>query len=435
MARVRLEKRERDLFDFESDLLEQPNTGYARKAGPDLFQLVLNPLFTRSSSNIFYRVSPDIIRLFDPNVPYHIVTNKRELDYKKFYGRTSIVNPDRIIYEVDDVSEYNLKIYNPHIKKDDFLSLITNDWDYAKDDHLDLALALQILSSPKTSSNHSGGIGSLTYYLNENMGDNILRNGLKRTINNCIPFEFGQDNPLCYFGLIENRSETQNLISNYSSGRTSEFSYNAIQPIPLLDLSRTNISPTVPTIIREAKPLKKRDTSFDRDVVEYVVRAHMIQPEIVDPNGSLIEGLTKDVNEHPELVDLGLALDEEDIKRTALSVSRLHFKRKFDEKSMMKDFLTLIKLTCDLNREIQAQYTDENGYYSRSLANLPRDVKIVRNQIISISKKYGRGTTLNELLETLSDNINEKSIIKSLKALEENGLIYRPSNNETIVLL
>jgi hypothetical protein len=425
MKGPRLKGRIVGFFDFESEIINTPHTGFLRRANGGLFQLVFNPILMEASNNRYYSVPPDIIREHDPNTPVQLKVSRRDLQVESLYKDTTLANRTKEVYGVDGIEKFNVKIPKPHIDEKDFLWMVSCGWQNAMDDSLDLSIALQLLSSPRMNRESIGGIGGRTLYLHEAIAAKKLKNHLKRTMISNMPAELTYFNPFFFCMQIESRKGIRDLVGMQSNRQTAEVSYNVLDAVQVTDLYKTTIPPTVPTIIENANP-RKLDEAYTWDVVEWTLKAHMIEPVIHDPNGDLIRSITKELNENycEDLIDLDILFDEDDVRRTARAMCRLYFATKFDEKRMMREFIRLIELTCDAVKEIREKSRDCYGLTSDRFSNLPKEAKILYKHIGGINAKEKRGTNPEELIQSLGDRIGEKKIMKSLKALREEGLVY-----------
>lgn len=426
MARYKLEGRERDFFDFESEIFSAPHTGYLRKINGDYFQLVFNPLIKQNRDAIYYKLPPDLLERYDPNNLVQLTVSEPTYHHNGLYKKTTYLDTKSTFYEVDDIDDFGLIIRKPHIDKDDLIWFVSSEWNNADDDHLGVSIALQLLSAPKIYNNSVGGIGSEAYFLRKNIGVKTLIDHYKQSISSKIPIEFFRTNSFCQYTSVVSNKGLMKLISKFNSKSASELPYSILKPVNIYLLYKTNVVPTVPTLIRDASP-GKRSYDFLRDINEYTMKAHMITPTVDD---SFISSLTKEINSlyESDLEEPLFCFEEEDIKRTSMAVCRLNFKTKFDTKTMMKDFNQLIELTRDLEKEIKSEREGYDRYSSDPLLNLPVFIKIVYRRICGIFSTEDRGTSLNELYQLLEDKLEEDKIKKALMILREKGLIYSSSN-------
>jgi len=283
--------------------------------------------------------------------PYQLDAFLEKIEDDGLLGSTTILNEKRRFYFVEGLTEF-AKIPKPHIKPEDFVSIVSSGWKRPQDDHLDYSMSLLLLSSPMCFE-MVGGLGGESYFISDGHTDETLRRHLKRTLFKCLPQELKTKNSMCSYNLIETPFNMGNILEELEKKKSREVTYNIVRPVNYFKLAVENRIPTVPSTIREASPRRKPSPDLSWDAMEWVLKAQLIRPRSLDELKKKAKKMAKDYNKKYEqsLGQLGFLFNEYNIAQTALSICRLHLSPNFDG-NMMLEYDELIKFTSDVAKEI-----------------------------------------------------------------------------------
>lgn len=256
MAGFSFRSREVGAFTYESEIIKTEHTGFLKEVGKNHFQLCIDP-FSGKPRDINHYIIEDKLIPEDFGRPYQLDAILSKIERDGFLGKTRMLNDKSKFYFVEGVSEF-AKMPMPRINSKDLLAMVSSDWNLPRNDHLDYSLALLLLSSPNAFDS-PGGLGGESYFLSNKHTNESLRNHLKRTAFRHLPKELRIENPQCSYNLVENDAAMNTLIRGVRGHRSREFTFNIIRPTNHYKLIVENRTPTVPSIIREASPVRNKN--------------------------------------------------------------------------------------------------------------------------------------------------------------------------------
>ncbi|NLK25977.1 MAG: hypothetical protein GX307_05310, partial [Euryarchaeota archaeon] len=107
-----------------------------------------------------------------------------------FDQRSPFVGDYEDHYLVEAVRQLKEELPRPYLDREEFLYRLVINWPGGEQDHLDKALALQLLSCPRTPLG-PGGIGTQSFDLT---GESKALDNLKKTLGTHLPTEFSRPN-------------------------------------------------------------------------------------------------------------------------------------------------------------------------------------------------------------------------------------------------
>lgn len=436
MGKINLNKRESGaLFaPFERELIwGYEHIGWVHWTGRNKFILRKSP-FSNHTSRFEYLTPPDICppenEFIEVEVGNLIGTNPR------LTRGTTFVEFSNQYYEVMSYKPASLKklLHTPYLKRDDFLHHITYNWRDAESDHLDISLALQILSCPE-SVYGKGGIGTQSINLHSAMKKPYK--DFKSTINLLLPTNFREKNRVYEYDFIEKYADFNMVIDRRNSTNCSELSYNYLDFIP--QQPRELIPIQVPTVIQNAE-YREGTKYFDPDVLEYLLTALMIRPPFNENMiNELREGLIlvrEEVN--PYYAGDHVPFDENALAKLANAFCRLELKEQLTPgmfSKAKKCFLELYHEFYDA-RETLFSREDDRSWITPSVrvsyANLQLDANdlSVLREIIRTNREQGlRYVPVEEIRRSQRiANLSDYELHSSLQRLVEAGQIIHRMN-------
>lgn len=409
-------------FSFEAEIIKTEHAGFLKEVGKNLFQLCIDP-FSGKPRDINYYVMKDKIIPEDLGKPYHLDVHFEGEDRDGFVDHTTLLNVKRRLYFVEGVSEF-IKLPMPRINTKDLLAIVSSGWKLPYNDYLDFSLALLLLSSPN-AFNSPGGLGGESYFLSDKHTDDSLRNHLKRTAFRHLPKELRADNPQCSYNLVENDPEISNVMNKVRGHKCKEVTFNIVYPTNYYKLVIEDRTPTVPSVIRDASPLRTSGQEPNWDVIEWVLRARLLRPKNLKSLMDTARKLSVDYNKKYEqgLGQLGFIFDEYNISQTALAISRLQMSSHFTGK-MLREYDKLINLTNDVVDEIIKVRKGKDLMDNNEFLKYPKEARIVLSSISKLYKVKVEGVDVEDVSEDIGYLVDYNAIVKSINAWYEDGSIY-----------
>lgn len=313
---------------FERDLLSgNPHAGWVKFTGQRTFQLRKSPYNEPASRHSY--ILPDDITVADDELVELEVSRKYTQVRALAPGSTEAAEFDEY-YVVEGLQRLELRMPRPYLDSGDFLYRISIDWKDADRDHLDRALALQVLSCPESLMG-PGGIGSQSFNLSSRQRP---LDQLKGTILRSLPREFSRPNPRYDFTFIDSKDDLKRLRRRVMQGQVREASYNYFK---MVDPTVVPLPMQIPTVIYNSE-YRARAKGIDPDVVEYLLQALMIRPVVSEEAIAEIERSISAVLEEvePAYAQISVPFDQDAIAKIAMAICRMEYKRNIDETSFSK---------------------------------------------------------------------------------------------------
>ena len=309
---------------FERKLLDLEHVGWVRWIATDRFVLERSPFPNYKTSIYSYKVPPDVHPPTNSFIEVEVGKMNRKSKWKK---KKTLGNYVDIHYDVLGINKLDFKILEmpkPFLRgKEDFLHRISYNWKCAEDDHLDLALALQMLSCPE-SSYGIGGIGTQSFSL-AGAGKKPLKY-IQESINQLIPLDLRRPSNIGYMHRFIISNTTYSAVER-SRKRVEipEISYNYLYHLQEYQNKMEPIQ--IPTIIQDATYMG-RTKEYDQDVVEFLLTSLLIKPIISDDIVNRIEASIREIyNEiQPEYDKTHVPFDNNSLVKLANTFCRLELK-------------------------------------------------------------------------------------------------------------
>jgi len=312
---------------FEREVLSAPHAGWVKFVGNRRFALRKSPFLDADLSAIY--VLPDGAEV-EENELVELEVGRRIVRVSALMPSSRAAQEWDSYYVVEAISRPELRLPRPYLEPEDFLARASSDWKGAEGDHLDKAMALQMLSCPESLMG-PGGIGSQSF----NMSDSERPlDRLKASILRSMPKEFTRRNRLYEFTFIESRDDLSGLRRRISQGQVAEASYNYFK---MVDPSAVLLPMQVPTVVYNAR-CRSVGKDPDPDVVEYLIQALMLRPVVTEEAVTEIERSMSDILEsiEPAYARLNVPFDRGAIAKIAMAICRMEGRARMDEASFSR---------------------------------------------------------------------------------------------------
>lgn len=310
---------------FERELIwvkNQEHIGWVVHTSNLTFKLQYTPFYKQYKNYTYIAPTPELMPPENKCVEIKPLKIVRKV---KFGGRDLYGEYDNYCL-VDGFKEYKVQIQKPSIGYKDFLYHCSNNWDNAgEEDHLDLMLALQLVSCP-SSFYGKGGIGAIASKISSygELSKTIIPQ-LKTTYNGIVSPNFREANDKYFFDMITTKNEI-NYMGQIREYRPCEVNY--CRPCVTYDealITTGDIPVQIPLLVKYAKYKKSDGLEEKYLLLQYQLAALMLNPVFDNNNSSLtnIENNIKKVIEERMHENI-FALDANSINKLALSLSRLY---------------------------------------------------------------------------------------------------------------
>lgn len=406
-----------------------PHVGWVRFSGQRRFHLRKSPFIPADTTRTYHL--PDDIELYDEElVELDVGHPLRRIG--SLEKRTSMAREFEVHYLVEDVQRLTAEMPRPYLDRDEFLARLVDNWRGGEGDHLDKALALQMLSCPRTPLG-PGGIGTQSFDLS---GQPKALDHLKRTLGMHLPVEFFRPNGRFELTFLSAREDLTALRNRLASGRVEEASYNYLK---MVDPSHHPLPQHVPTILFNSHYVP-RSTFPDPDVLEYQLYGLMLRPVVSEKMIVQIESTMNDILEEsdPAYAGYNVPFDQDALGKIAMALCRLNQKDRLSE-SMLDQSRSWFK-------DMYRQFADLRMHYSRpggstrigpevrtSYAHLslgPHDNEVLREihrGVNEVGLDYVSYAGLKKALRP--KKITASQVRDSLQRLISNGLIVSREND------
>ncbi|NLI73570.1 MAG: hypothetical protein GX369_02190 [Euryarchaeota archaeon] len=406
-----------------------PHVGWVRFSGQRRFNLRKSPFLPVDIKRVYH--IPDDIELYDEElVELDVGPSLKRID--SIMRRTTLVGDFEEHYLVENVRRLTTELPRPFLEKDEFLSRLVDNWKGGKSDHLDKALALQMLSCPRTPLG-PGGIGTQSFDLS---GASKALDNLRKTISMHLPTEFSRPNGRFELAFLSSRENLTELRNRIVSGRVDEASYNYLK---MVDPSHHPLPQHVPTILYNSQYIPK-NTDPDPDILEYQLCGLMLHPVVSEEIIEHIECTLSNILEEsdPSYAGYNVPFDQDALSKIAMALCRLHQKNYLDE-NMLDQSKSWFK-------DMYRQFADLRIYYSRpggstrigpevdtSYAYIslgPRDNEVLREIFRGVNEVGLDYVSYAGLKKSLRPKkITASQVRDSIQRLISNGLIISREND------
>lgn len=406
-----------------------PHVGWVRFSGSRRFNLRKSP-FLPPDLDRTYHLPDDIILDDEELVELDVGTPMRRIS--SLERRTTYAKEFEEHYPVDAVRRITAEMPRPYLDQDDFLYRLVVNWRGGENDHLDKALALQMLSCPRTPLG-PGGIGTQSFDMT---GEAKALDHLKRTLGMHLPVEFSRPNGRFELNFLSARDDVSALRKRIAAGQVEEASYNYLK---MVDPSHHPLPQHVPTILYNARYIP-RSVEPDPDVLEYQLYGLMLRPVVSEAMIRQIESTMNDILEEsdPAYAGYNVPFDQDALAKIAMALCRLHQKDHLNE--------GMLDRSKEWFKDMYRQFADLRLHYSR-----PGGSTRLGPEVSTSYAYYALGPHDNEVLREVHRGVNEvgldyvsyaglkkalrpkkitaAQVRDSLQRLTSNGLIVSKEND------
>ena len=406
-----------------------PHVGWVRFSGQRRFNLRKSPFIPADTERTYHL--PDDVELYDEElVELDVGQPLRKIG--SLEKRTSMVKEFEEHYLVENVHRLAVEMPRPYLDRGDFLARLVDNWRDGESDHLDKALALQMLSCPRTPMG-PGGIGTQSFDLS---GRSKALDHLRKTVGVHLPVEFSRPNGRFELAFLSAREDLTALRNRIASGRVEEASYNYLK---MVDPSHHPLPQHVPTILYNAHYVP-RSTFPDPDILEYQLYGLLLRPVVSEEMIVRIESTMNDILEEsdPAYAGYNVPFDQDALGKIAMALCRLDQKDRLTE-DMLDQSRSWFK-------DMYRQFADLRMHYSRpggstrigpevstSYAHLslgPHDSEVLREihrGVNEVGLDYVSYAGLKKALRP--KKVTATQVRDSLQRLISNGLIVSREND------
>ena len=325
-----------------------PHVGWVKFSGLRRFNLRKSP-FLPADTRRTYHLPEDIEIYEDELVELEVGQPLRRIS--SLEKRSTFARDFEEHYLVENVRRRSLEMPRPYLDRGEFLHRLVENWKGGEADHLDKALALQMLSCPRTPLG-PGGIGTQSFDLS---GEPKALDHLRRTLVRHLPLEFSRPNGRFELAFLSSREDISALRGRIASDRVEEASYNYLK---MVDPSHHPLPQQVPTVLYNAS-YAPRSTEPDPDVIEYQLYGLMLRPVVSDAMIGQIESTLNDILEEsdPTYAGYNIPFDQDALAKIAMALCRLYQKDRLSE--------DMLDRSRSWFKEMYRQFADLRMYYSR----------------------------------------------------------------------
>jgi hypothetical protein len=416
---------------FERNIIETvqsgEHVGWAKFIGKRKIKLGISP-FSEPFSNHYY-ILPSEIEVNDGELVELHVGPKR-IEVAELAKKSNLAKTYEEYYYVEDLDRPNLSLPKPVMTKDEFLHAISQNWRRADLDHLDKALALQLVSCPKSWLG-PGGIGAQSFSVSS------LKqplNDLAWTLRGLLPGEFMRPNSVYEFDFINSTSKAEEFSSRRLAGEINEASFNYLKVVA----PDPQFAPIQIPLVIQNSAMKSRHEILDDYVLDYLLTSLMRRPVVNDATIDVMEKNIKFIIEEIELENpmLNVPIDRNALNRLAMAVARMEQRDRLDEESFSESsnwFVEMYRTFSDLRSSIfvrsRRSWVTPRTSISYARANLgPNDIHVLTT-MARISRENGvEDISLVALSESLKNQLTQYQITDSLDRLVQNGFVLGKEN-------
>lgn len=413
---------------FERELVwDRPHAGWVEFVGRREFTLRKSPFSEHFSAHRY--VLPEGVRP-EEGAFVELVVGRLRREHPVLDVRTGDVRFGRECYPVEAFALTEPHLPKPTLSPDEFPARLVVNWRDAELDHLDRAVALQLLSCPRDVYG-TGGIGSQSFSMSTGRGP---LDRLRSTLAGHLPSEFKRPHPRYEFEFIESRPRAEALADRREQGKTEEVSYNFLR---LVDPSWTLTPIQVPTILHNAHYVP-RSRFIDYDVIDFLLTALMVRPRVDEHSIQRIENGLRLIREQvePESLASHAPFDPHAITRLAMTLCRLDLRTSLDDAAFRKGehwFLDQYREFCDLRGtlfkpggatwappQVRTSYLDARAG--------PHDLDVFRALIRTRDETGQQWTPGAAVSSALGGRLRADQVVESLRRLVHVGRVLQRGN-------
>lgn len=405
-----------------------PHTGWVRFVGHRKVRLRKNPFLPPEASRT-YHLPDDIV--LDENELVELEVSGPLRRVTSFDQRSPFVGDYEDHYLVEAVRQLKEELPRPYLDREEFLYRLVINWPGGEQDHLDKALALQLLSCPRTPLG-PGGIGTQSFDLT---GESKALDNLKKTLGTHLPTEFSRPNERYELDFLSTKEDVTSLRRRIVAGEVEEASYNYLK---MVDPSHHPLPQHVPTILYNSQYVP-RSTDPDPDVLEYQLYGLMLRPVVSEEMIVRIEKTLIDILEEsdPSLAGYNVPFDQDALGKIAMALCRLYRKDRLTEEMLDQSRAWF--------KDMYRQFADLRMYYSRpgGPARLgsevhtsyshqvmgPHDNEVLREIHRGVNEVGLDYVSYSGIYNALKDRLTATQVRDSLQRLISNGLIISREND------
>lgn len=423
------------LANFERIMIGMEHAGWLTYLGLNRCTLSKSPFQKNLAKSVIYLLPPDFDAEENTLVEFEVGRPIKEYP-DQINKNDNLFEWGEESYEVQSWKKLDIEkmgVLKPYLTKDEFLHRISKNWEGAHYDHLDMSMAIQLMSCPPGEFG-IGGIGSQTLNAGGGGGKGkLLRFG--RSLQNSIPREFLNGNQSKSHHFIRSKDNAREVDKLRKSDLGNEINYNYLT---IVDEKVDNLPIQIPSIINHSVYRPEQNYN-DYDVMEYYVTSFMWKPVI---SRTLLDKIEKEIlfvhNQiYPELEDIPINVDPQSVGKIALALTRLNLTNKLDE-SGIKESREYVKDTFkelfDLKKNIfppgSPSYSASNIETTSSNSREGEyDLRVLRH-ILRIKEETGDDSVLIDVLakECKKAGISAFELSEALNSLWERGKIIQTRN-------
>jgi len=419
---------------FEREVIaSSPHTGWARFIGQRTVRLRKSPFLPPDPTRTY--LLPDDLDLSEDEL-VELSIDGGETKVASLARGSALASDYEWVYRVAGVSRLSVPLPRPYLDTDDFLARLVTNWRAGEEDHLDKALALQLLSCPRTALG-PGGIGSQSFDLS---GDPKALDQLKRSIDLNLPVEFARPNSRFEMNFFSSKDDVAALRRRMTSGMVEEASYNYLK---MVDPSHHPLPQHVPTIIYHStfRPVNR---SPDPDILEFQLYGLALRPVVSENMLDSIEKLLNRLLEEtdPAYAGYNIGFDQGSLAKIAMALCRLYRKDRLEEEMLDRGrswFKELYRQFADyrlnftrpggssrISSDVRVSYAhDRQGPHDMEvLREIHRGVNEVGLDYVSfagLKKALRRKATADQIRDSISRLVQGGMILS-----KENDNLFRP---------
>jgi len=405
-----------------------PHVGWVKFTGQRRFVLRKSPFLPPEAARV-YHLDDDIV--LDENELVDLEVSGPLRRVGSLDRRTTFAQDYEDHYLVEAVRRVNEELPRPYLDRDDFLDRLVLNWPRGQLDHLDKALALQLLSCPRTPLG-PGGIGTQSFDLS---GEAKALDHLRRTLVGHLPTEFSRPNRRYELDFLSAREDVAALRRRIAGGEVEEASYNYLK---MVDPSHHPLPQHVPTILYNARYVP-RSNEPDPDVLEYQLYGLMLRPVVSEEMLTRIERTMLDILEEsdPSLAGYNVPFDQGALAKIAMALCRLYQRDRLSEemldqskawfKDMYRQFADL-RLYCSrpggpsrISGEVRTSYAHQ--------AMGPHDSEVLREIHRGVNEVGLDYVSYAGLKKALRGKVTAAQVRDSLHRLTAAGLVIAKEND------
>lgn len=385
--------------------------------------------FLPPNNQVIYHLPDELELMEDELVEFDVSGPLRRVS--SLASRSNLALDYEDHYLVEAVRRVTAEMPRPYLEREDFLHRLITNWKGGEGDHLDKALALQLLSCPKTPLG-PGGIGTQSFDLT---GETKALDNLRKTLDVHLPTEFSRPNPRFELDFFTGPEDVAALRRRIAKGEVEEVSYNYLK---MVDQSKHPLPQHVPTILYNAR-FVPRSRLADPDVLEYQLYGLLLRPVVSEAMIGEIERAMVDILEEsdPSLSGYNIPFDHDALAKIAMALCRLYQKDRLTEDMLSQSkrwFKDMYRLFADLwlnysrpggstrlSSEMMVSYSHQRQG--------PHDGEVLREIFRGVNEVGLDYVSYSGLKKALRGKVTAAALRDSLSRLVQSGLVISKEND------